>query len=141
MEDFFETGAVGQFRLLVNMVGTMGLMGLTLAMVGLYGLVSYSVSCRTREFGIRMAIGADRHSVLWMVLRQAMVLAAAGIVIGVGASLPVGNLLKAVIYGANADWIPYVVVPMMLVAVTLLASYGPARRASRIDPMKALRYE
>jgi len=141
MEDFFETGVVNQYGIVLNMVGTMGLMGLTLAMVGLYGLVSYSVSCRTREFGIRMAIGANSGSVLQMVLRQGVVLAAAGIAVGIAASVPMGNALKALVYGVSGDWTPYVVVPVLLLAVTVLASYGPARRASRIDPMRALREE
>jgi ABC-type antimicrobial peptide transport system permease subunit len=114
---------------------------LTLAMVGLYGLVGYSVSCRTREFGIRMAIGADRRSVLLMVLRQGGALAAAGIVIGAGASWPARDLLKVIVHGADSDSMPHVAVALLLLAVTLLASYGPARRASRVDPVKALRDE
>jgi predicted permease len=141
MEDYFETGVVSQFNTILNMVGAMGLMGLTLAMVGLYGLVGYSVSCRTREFGIRMAIGADRRSVLLMVLRQGGALAAAGIAIGVGASWPARDLLKVIVHGADSDSMPHVAVALLLLAVTLLASYGPARRASRVDPVKALRDE
>jgi macrolide transport system ATP-binding/permease protein len=141
VEDFFEGGAVSQYRMILNMMGTMGLMALVLAMTGLYGLVSYSVSCRTREFGIRMAIGADRGSVSRMVLRQGVVLAAVGIAVGVAASLPVSGVLRAVIYSAGSEWTPYVLVPALLLAVTLLASYGPARRASRVDPMTALREE
>jgi ABC-type antimicrobial peptide transport system permease subunit len=130
VEDFFEGGAVSQYRMILNMMGTMGLMALVLAMIGLYGLVSYSVSSRTREFGIRMAIGADRGSVLRVVLRQGVVLAAVGIAVGVAASLPVSGVLRAVIYSADSEWTPYVLVPALLLAVTLLASYGPARRAS-----------
>ncbi len=141
MEDFFDSGAVGQFRIVMDMVGIMGLTALTLAMVGLYGLVSYSVSRRTREFGIRMAIGADRSNVLWMVLRQGLAMAAFGVMLGAIATRPVASLLQSVVAGATSDWIPYAIVPLLLFAVTGLASYGPARRASRVDPMRALREE
>ena len=116
-------------------------MGLILAIIGLYGLVSYSVSCRTREFGIRVAIGASSASLLRMVLHQGMLLAICGIVLGIGLSFAAATLVKSLVPAESTDPIPYVVVPFLLAVVTLLACYGPARRASRIDPMKALRYE
>ncbi len=110
-------------------------------MIGLYGIVAYSVSRRTREFGIRMAIGARTGSVLRMVLGQGTMLCLAGIVLGLIASFPIGGLLKSFVFTAGADWIPYIVVPILMMLVTVLATYGPARRASRIDPIKALRDE
>ena len=119
----------------------MGLTGLLLAMIGLYGLVAYSVSRRTREFGIRMAIGATNASVLRMVLRQGTFLCLAGIAAGLAVSFPAGRLLQSFVFGAGSNWMPYIIVPVLLMCVTLLAIYGPARRASTIDPMRALRDE
>src|SRR6185503_424603 len=100
-----------------------------------------SVSRRTREFGIRIAIGAGKSTVLGLVLVQGGLLCGVGIVAGIAIAYPASRALQSVVYGANADWLPYVVVPIALVAVTLLAIYGPARRASMIDPVKALRDE
>ena len=120
----------------------MGLLGLTLALIGLYGLVAYSVTRRTREIGIRMAIGAGRADVLKMVLRQGMTLATAGIVAGGVASAAVARLLMAGMAGLGApNPAIYVIVPILLAGLTLAASYIPARRASNVDPLRALRYE
>jgi putative ABC transport system permease protein len=121
---------------------TMGLLGLTLALVGLYGLVAYSVARRTREIGIRMAVGAARSDVLIMVLRQGLTLSLVGVLVGGVLSLAVGRLLTASAggFGAPSPTI-YVIVPVMLIVLTLLASYFPARRASQVDPLRALRYE
>jgi predicted permease len=141
MENFFQMRAVNTPKMILNTVGTMGVMGMILAMVGLYGLVAYSVSRRTREFGIRMAIGADRWSVLRIVLGQGMALSLAGIVIGVGLSFLAAQGVGIVFYAAGYDWPAFIIAPLGLIAVTLLAAYGPAVRASKIDPMKALRYE
>ena len=117
-------------------------MGLTLALVGLYGLVAYSVTRRTREIGIRMAIGAGRAHVMKMVLAQGMLLATAGIVTGGIASVVVARLLTAGMAGLGApNAATYVVVPILLLGLTLAASYIPARRASKVDPLRALRYE
>ena len=103
--------------------------------------MAYSVSRRTREFGIRMAIGASTASVLTMVLRQGMSLALSGIAIGWLLSVLAQRGVAVVFYRAGADWISPAVVSLLLIALTALAAYGPARRASRIDPMQALRYE
>jgi putative ABC transport system permease protein len=121
---------------------TMGLLGLTLALIGLYGLVAYSVARRTREIGIRMAVGAARSDVLIMVLRQGLTLSLVGVLVGGVLSLAVGRLLTASAggFGAPSPTID-VIVPVMLIVLTLLASYFPARRASRVDPLRALRYE
>jgi ABC-type antimicrobial peptide transport system permease subunit len=141
MEEYFTGWVVGSSINLIVIVGAMGITGLILAMIGLYGLVAYSVSRRTREFGIRMAIGATRWSVLGMVLRQGGSLCLAGVVIGLLASFPASRLLTAIIFAAGSDWLPYLIIPIVLMTVTIVATFGPARRASTIDPMKALRDE
>lgn len=141
IEEYFTAWVVGSANQTLYIVGSMGLTGLVLSMIGLYGLVAYSVSRRTREFGIRMAIGAGKASVLRMVLLQGALLCFAGIIVGIAASVPAGRVLQSVVFGASSDWLPYAVVPILLMLVTLAAIYGPARRASMIDPMKALRDE
>ena len=141
MEDYFSAWVVATANTTLLIIGSMGLTGLALAMIGLYGLVAYSVSRRTREFGIRMAIGAGKASVLRMVLGQGALLCLAGIIAGIVMSLPASRMLQSFVFGAASDWAPYVVVPILLMLLTLLASFGPARRASAIDPMKALRDE
>jgi putative ABC transport system permease protein len=143
MEAFYRMRAVSIFNVLVTIVGSMGLMGLGLAIVGLYGLVAYSASRRTREIGIRLAIGADRANVLRMVLRQGIVLALAGLVLGLVASVGAGELLAAAFPSDDnsMDYAALLIVAAIVVAVTFVAAYVPARRASRIAPMEALRYE
>jgi ABC-type antimicrobial peptide transport system permease subunit len=127
---------------LMQVVATMGLLGLTLALVGLYGLIAYSVSRRTQEIGIRMAIGADKLEVLKMVLRQGLVLVSAGIAVGGVISVIVARMLAIGLAGLGTpNPITYVVVPIALLLITLAACYIPARRASLIDPILALRYE
>jgi predicted permease len=141
MDDFYQKRAVDTPNLLIETVGSMGIMGLVLAMAGLYGLVAYSVSRRTREFGIRMAIGAGRGHVLRIVMRQGLLLALSGIGIGVVLSLGAARLVTATFVSARSEPWALAVVPPLLLAVTLLAAYLPALRASKVDPMKALRYE
>jgi predicted permease len=141
MEDYFSGFVEVTSKNILIIVGAMGLTGLLLAMIGLYGLVSYSVSRRTREFGIRMAIGASRSGVLRLVLRQGVILCLAGILIGIILSFSASRLLQSLVFTAGTDWLPYAVVPTLLFLVTILATYGPARRAATIDPMKALRDE
>jgi ABC-type antimicrobial peptide transport system permease subunit len=121
----------------------LGLMGLGLAIVGLYGLVAYAVSRRTREIGIRMAIGAGRAAVLRMVLRQGIVLALVGLGVGLVASVGAGELLRAAFPSGNdqRDVVALLLVIPIVLAVTFLAAYIPARHASRVNPMHALRYE
>jgi macrolide transport system ATP-binding/permease protein len=143
MEELYRMRAVSIFNVLVTIVGAMGLMGLGLSIVGLYGLVAYAASRRTREIGIRMAIGAGRASVLRMVLRQGVVLALVGLVVGLVASVGAGALLRAAFPSGDnqRDFVaPLLVVPIVL-AVTFLATYIPARQASRINPMNALRHD
>lgn len=145
MEDFYNNRAIKAPTIIVQTVGSMGLMGLLLAMVGLYGLVAYSVSRRTRELGIRMAIGADRINVMRMVLKQGSILAVCGIVVGIIGSIGADRLLNAMYGGSGMDkqeaLTIFLLMPLTLFIVTLLATYAPARRASLVDPMKALRDE
>ena len=139
---FYEQRAIAVAMTLMQVVATMGLLGLTLALIGLYGLIAYSVSRRTQEIGIRMAIGADRVEVLKMVLRQGFVLVLAGIAAGGALSVVVARMLAIGLAGLGTpNPITYVVVPIALLLITLAACYIPARRASLIDPIRALRYE
>jgi predicted permease len=144
MEDFYQVRGVQTPLVVIEIVGAMGAMGMVLSLVGLYGLVSYAVSRRTREIGIRMAIGAGRDSVLRMVLRQGLVLTASGIGIGLILSIAARRLVDAAFSdGSNtaSNVVLFPLVAVALLAVTMLAAYIPARRASQVDPIKALRFE
>jgi macrolide transport system ATP-binding/permease protein len=144
MQDLYTQRAVKTPNMLVEIVAALGLMGLMLAVVGLYGLVAYSVSRRTREIGIRMAIGADRTKVIRMVLQQGLTLGAAGVAVGLSLSLFACNVLTSRLWIAtfqHVNPLVYAVIALPLLAITVLATWAPARRASRIDPMRALRDE
>ncbi len=124
------------------LIGGFSLLALMLAAVGLYGVMSYAVGQRTREIGVRMALGAQRSSVFGLVLGHSMKLAAAGLVIGIIAAFGATRLISAMLYGVSATDVPtFLVVAPVLAAVMLLAGYVPAHRATRVDPMIALRYE
>jgi macrolide transport system ATP-binding/permease protein len=143
MEQFYQMRAISIFRVLVSTVAGMGAMGLGLAIVGLYGLVSYAAARRTREIGIRMAIGADRGAVSRMVLRQGAVLAVVGLLIGLAGGVGAGELLRAAFPAGDEPrdtGALFIVIPIVL-AVTFLAAYLPARRASRLNPVQALRHD
>ncbi len=117
-------------------------LALLLGTVGLYGLVSYSVTQRTQEFGIRMALGAQRSHVLNMVMRQGLQLIVPGIVVGSIAAVTAAYLVRSMLFGVSAaDPIILAGVTALLAGVTLFASFIPARTATRVDPMVALRYE
>jgi predicted permease len=129
-------------RLLATLSGFFSLLALLLACVGLYGVMSYTVAQRTREIGVRIALGAQRHEVLWLVLRQSLKLVAIGLVIGVPAALASGQLVSSQLYGLSANDAATIVLAVSLLSVVaLVAGYVPARRASKVDPMVALRYE
>jgi predicted permease len=144
MQDVYSQRAVRTPNMLAEIVAGLGLMGLVLAIVGLYGLVAYSVSRRTREIGIRMAIGADRTKVVWMVLKQGLQLGAAGVAVGLAVSVFACNVMTAHLFLATFDHVNpllYALIALPLLAITGLATWAPARRASRVDPMCALREE
>ena len=120
----------------------LGTLALMLAVIGLYGVMAWLVVQRTREIGIRMALGAQARNVLSLVLRQGMKLVLIGAIIGVPASLAVTRLLSSMLIGlTTTDALTIGVVTALLVGVTLLACYQPARRATRVDPLETLRYE
>lgn len=143
MYDFYSQRAVKTTNIMVEVITGLGAMGLALAMVGLYALVAYSVSRRSREIAIRMAIGADRPGVLRMVLRQGLVLggigAGIGLILSFLACRAMASSLWVLAGGVDYLLLPAVALPLLL--VTLAAAYFPARRASLIDPMRALRDE
>jgi putative ABC transport system permease protein len=140
--DFYTQRAVRIPLMIIEIVAFAGVLGFVLALIGIYGLVSYSVASRTREIGVRMAIGASKARVLKMVLRQGMVLSGAGLIAGGLISLLAAPLLAAGLSGlGKPSPITFIVVPLALLLVTLLACYVPARRASLVDPILALRHE
>ncbi len=127
-----------QFVLLL--CGVFAALALTLAAIGLYGVMSYSVAERRRELGIRMALGAGRENIVSLVLRQGLTLTALGVLIGEAGSLALSRLLKSLLFETSAtDGFSYLGVGAIVAAVTLLACYLPARRASRLDPVSAMR--
>ena len=142
LHHFFEEGALFGSRLITRLVTVIGLFGALLATVGLYGVVAYSVSRRTREIGIRMALGAHPGKVARLVLRQGMILTSAGVAIGVVLSLLASQALQSQLVGVSArDPLVYIAIPCLLAIISLLACYVPARRAARVDPLRALRQE
>jgi len=131
-----------QERLVARLSGFFGVLALTLACIGLYGLLAYEVVRRTREIGIRTALGAQRGDVLRLVLTQGLSLALVGAVAGIGAAMGVTHYLKSMLYDVKPDDpVTIVVVGAVLVLVALAACFLPAQRATNVDPMVALRYE
>ena len=134
--------ATAQPRFEVLLLGMFAAVALVLAAVGIYGVMNYAVSRRTREIGIRLSLGASRPTVLWMVLRQAIVQALAGAVAGGAGALLLGRLMTKMLYGVRpTDPVTFGGVAIVLGLAALLATCVPARKVSRIDPMVALRNE
>jgi ABC-type antimicrobial peptide transport system permease subunit len=129
-------------RMIASLSAVFGLLATLLAIIGLYGVMSYVVAQRTREVGIRMALGADNGRVIWLVMREVLVLVSVGVMVGVTASLTLTRILQSQLFGLT----PYDPLTLSssisaLAIVACIAGYIPALRASRLDPMAALRYE
>lgn len=135
-----ESLAPRRFNMLL--LGIFATIALTLAMIGIYGVMAFSVTQRTHEIGIRMALGAQKSDVLGMVVRQGLKLALIGVVIGIGGALVLTRFLSSLLFGVEpTDPLTFVAVSLILCAVALVACYIPARRAAKLDPMVALKYE
>ena len=136
------SGEIGEERVIALLSGFFAGLALLLASIGLYGLMSYAVTRRTREMGIRVALGAQRESVLWIVLRETLALTVIGLAVGIPAAIAACRLISSMLFGLSAsDPLTIAAVSLLLLAVALLAGYLPARRASSIDPLVALRSE
>jgi putative ABC transport system permease protein len=134
--------SVAKQRFAMMLLGIFALVALVLAGVGLYGVMSYAVTQRTHEIGIRMALGAQQRDVLKLVVGQGMILALVGVLLGLLASLALTRVMTTLLFGVSAtDPLTFLAIPALLAAVALLASFMPARRAMKVDPMIALRYE
>jgi ABC-type antimicrobial peptide transport system permease subunit len=124
------------------MLAIAGTMALALGILGIYGVISYAVSQRTREIGIRMALGANKGGLVWMFVRSALVLTGVGTAIGLGAAAALMRLIRTLLFGVSPlDPITFIAVPVALVGAAALASYLPARRTAAVDPVQALRSE
>jgi predicted permease len=140
-EDYAALGLVPQ-RIAASVSGSLGMVGLLLAAIGIYGVTAYMVATRTREIGVRIALGARPRDVLIMVLRQGMRLAVAGAAIGLLLAAAASRLLGSLLFGIGAlDPVAFVGSAMLFAAIGVVACYVPARRAVRIDAMEALRYD
>jgi len=132
----------GPRRFSLFLLGGFAALAVVLASIGLYGVMSYMVTQRSRELGVRLALGAGTRDVLGLVLRQGVVLALAGVVIGLVAALALTRVMQGMLFRVGAtDPVTFVLVPLLLVGVAAFASWLPARRATRVDPIEALRAE
>jgi putative ABC transport system permease protein len=141
MEARFNT-AMSRMRFSASLLGAFAVLAAFLAGIGIYGVVSYSVTARTREIGIRMALGARTNAVLRAVVMDALILSALGVALGVPLALASTRALSTMLYGVKpGDPVTLAAISTMLVLIALAASFIPARRAAKIDPMNALRHE
>jgi putative ABC transport system permease protein len=140
--DHVVAEATGQSRFYLILLGAFAIVALVLAGVGIYGVMSYSVSRRTQEIGIRMALGAQGRDVLKLVVFQGIIHALAGVAAGMAGALALSRLMTGLLYGTHPnDPATFVAVVLVLSGVAVAASYIPARRATKVDPIVALRYE
>jgi predicted permease len=140
--DYYYTRSMARTSFTLVMLTIAGGMALFLGIVGLYGVIAYSVSQRTREIGIRMALGAGKSDVLKLVISQGIKLVSIGVAIGLAGALSLTHFLSGLLYGVKPGDPPTLVaVSALLIAVALLASYLPARQAARVDPVEALRHD
>ena len=141
MQDIYgQSLARTSFTLVMLVIA--GAMALALGIIGIYGVISYAVSQRTREIGIRLALGAQKGELKWMFVRSALVLTGIGVAIGVFAAAGLTQFMKSLLFGISPlDPLTYLAIPSILVASAVLASYLPARRAAAVDPVEALRTE
>jgi putative ABC transport system permease protein len=140
--DQIKSASMGGRRIPSVLLGVFGAVALILAGIGIYGVISYSVAQRTREIGIRVALGASERSLLRLVLDRGVVLTGIGLVLGLAGAFGLTRLMASMLFGVGArDPMTMVSVGLVLASVALLASYVPARRAMKVDPIVALRYE
>jgi ABC-type antimicrobial peptide transport system permease subunit len=129
-------------RMIASLCSIFGFLATLLAMIGLYGVMAYVVAQRTREIGIRMALGAVQSNVVWMVMREVLMLVAIGVIVGVPASIGLAKLAQSQLFGLSGhDPMTVVLAAIFLAIVACAAGYVPAWRASKLDPITALRYE
>jgi ABC-type antimicrobial peptide transport system permease subunit len=141
LKESMQMGSIFE-RVAVAFAGTFGFLALVLAAVGIYGVIAYTARQRTREIGIRMALGASKRSILGQVMVQGMKLAVAGLFCGAVASLILTPFVRGMLYGiGSTDWITFTAVSLLLCVVAIVACAIPARRAAATDPMQALRTE
>ena len=144
MTEQVNNGAGGLlfFNLGAELTGILGIMGLTLALVGIYGVMAYAIGQRTQEIGVRMALGAKRTDILWMISRQGLAMVGSGMALGLVLALGVGRLVRDFLVGiGQTDPVTFLAVSVLLLISALAACYIPSRRATKVDPMVALRYE
>ncbi len=140
MDDLVEA-EVGQRRVVVRLLGSFAGVAVLLALIGIYGVIAYSVAQRTQEVGIRRALGAQRGDILRLVVGQGLALALAGVTLGIGGALALTRVLKDLLFHVSAtDPATFAGIAVLFILVALAASYFPAQRAARIDPMSALRF-
>ncbi len=141
MQDVVDETLI-QERFTAQLSGFFSLFALSLACIGLYGVLAYAVTRRTNEIGIRLALGADRHKVLWMILQEGLELVLLGVVLGIPLALAAARLLSSMLFGLKpSDPVTLLAAALAMMAVATIASYVPGRKASQVDPMVALRYE
>jgi putative ABC transport system permease protein len=133
---------VAQARFYTFLFALFGATGLILTLTGIYGVISYTVSQRTQEIGIRMALGAQTRDVMRLIVGQGMVTALIGVAIGLAGAYGLTRLMTSLLFNVTAtDTLTFIAIPLMLIGVALAACFAPARRAAKVDPMIALRYE